>query len=345
MRRGKFAILILAALAASPAVAAPASQTQPGARAEPDPAAAIETELVAFGAWINRANAIQQRSQGLVMGLGPAVQQINASGAPAGERMARIRTALQQALSAADASAAEFEALDTPAFPGIDLPDELRPAALKQRMLELTRSQRSLIADLLRALDTSVADPAAFRSAVEGLFRSITAIYDSQILLARATMESAPRDSSERAIHSFEVALLRGMYRLFRAYSPFEPAIDRTLSADLAALAGEIDGQIRSGEVFLTAELAEVESELADGDVEGSEAALLRRAIAAISISRDYFEPARRLSAHFRALSQSLRGQILTEATLASVVAPLRQFRVDMDAVAMRQNQIIAATP
>lgn len=64
-----------------------------------------------------------------------------------------------------------------------------------------------------------------------------------------------------------------------------------------------------------------------------------------ISITRDYFPVARRLSAHFRSLSQSLRGQALTEEALSRVIAPFRQVRIDMDAVTVRQNQMLAATP
>lgn len=343
-RRGAL-ILLLAIFSATPAAAAPASQEPPGGQVQADADAAVEMQLTAFANWLNRANAIQMRSQGLLMGLGPTLRQINASDASASERDGSMRALLQQALTATESVGVEFEALDTPAFPEIDLPEELRPVALKRQMLELNRSYRSLIADLLRAVDVGMSNPAAFATAVQGLFRNVAAIYDSQILLARATMESAPQDSSERAIHALEVASLRGMYRLFRAYSPFDPAVDEGLPADLDALAREVDAQVRNGETRLAAELAEMEGELAAENAESSRAALLRRAIATISIGRDYLPPARRLAAHFRALAQSLRGQVLTEAALARVFPPFRQFRTDMDAVAMRQNQAMATAP
>ncbi len=300
---------------------------------------------MAFGAWVNRANAVQLRSQGAMMGLGPAIQQINASGAAPTERLSRMRTVLQQALAVVEASGAQFEELDTPEFPLLDLSEDLRPLALKRQMLVLNHSQRGLLVDILHAFEVGMANPATFRESVQSLFRNIAAIYDSQILLARARMESAPRDSSERAILSFELSLLRGMYRLLRAYSPFDRVVDRGLPADVAALADDIDAQIQNGETRLAAELAALEGELAGGDIDNGRAALLRRTIAVISITRDYFPAARRLSAHFRALSQSLRGQVLTEALLSQVVGPLRQFRFDMDAVTTRQNQVLAATP
>jgi hypothetical protein len=342
---GGLLLLLLAFIGLSPAAARQASAGQSDVAAQAGTEAAAEAEVAAFAAWLNRANAIQLRSQAQIMGLGPAVQQINASGAPAAERVRRIRAILQQALTAIEAMRAEFEALDAPDFPGIDLPPELRPAALKRQMLQLNRDHRSLIAELLRAVEAGAANPGAFPTAVQGLFRSIAAIYDSQILFARATMESAPRDSAERAIYSFEVAYLRGMYRVFRAYSPFNPVVDRALPADLIALADEVDTQIRDGEAHLAAELAAMERELAGEAAQARRAPLLRHAIATMSISRDYFPVARRLAAHFRELAQSLRGQALTEGVLSRVVVPMRQFRVDMDAVSIRQNQALAAAP
>ncbi len=338
-------LVLLAIFSATPAAAAPASQDQPAAQVPADPDAAAEEEVTAFVVWLNRANTIQMRSQALIMGLGPAVQQINASGGAAAERTGRIRAVLQQALTEAEAAGAAFEALDTPDFPWIDLPEELRPVALKRQMLQLNRDQRRLIGDILRTLDVDSSNPVASRAAMQSLFRNIASIYESQILLARATVESAPQDSSERAINSVEVAALRGMYRIFRAYSPFDSVVDRGLPADLSALADEVDAQIRIGETRLAAELADMEGVLADQNGEGGRPALVRRAIAAISIGRDYFPPARRLAAHFRALAQSLRGQALMADSLAHVVGPLRQFRTDMDAVAMRQNQAMAAAP
>lgn len=278
MGRARFSLLILAAFAATPAVATPTRPEQPAAStADADTNAALEAQVTAFGAWLNRANAIQLRSQGTMMSLGPAIQEINASGALPRERLSRMRTVLREGLAIVEAVGAEYEGLDTPDFPMLELPEELRPSALKRQMQVLNRSQRGLLADLLHALDVGVTNPATLRSSIQSLFRSIAAIYDSQILFARAIMESAPRESSERTVHSIELYLLRGMYRLFQAYSPFDRVVDQQLPADLAALADDVDAQIRNGETFLAEELADLEEQRAAADADDSRAALIRR--------------------------------------------------------------------
>lgn len=333
----------LATLAVAPAAPAmPAGQDQPGASTHAVSDAALEAQVTAYAAWLNRANAVHLGAQGRLMALGPAIQQINASGATAAEKTRQLRALLQEILAALDAAGAEFESLDTPDFAALDLAD-LQPAALKRQMLQLNRDYRGLIADLLRAADIGPGNPEALNAALQRLSASIASIYESQILLARAAVAASLPDSSEHAINSMEVINLRAMYRLFRGYSPSRPAVDQALPADLTAFADELERHIGNGETRLEAELSDLERERAGEG--GASASLLRRSIAAISLSREYFPIARRLLAHLRALSRSTRGQVLTRPVIAEAVIPFRQFRMAIDEVAMRQNQVLANAP
>jgi hypothetical protein len=335
--------LLLLALLASPQVVATAFAGQSGGGTQANPDAEVGAQLIAYAEWLNRANQVQLRSTGQIMSLGPAMQQINASGASDAVTRPRLRALLEGSLAEIRAARTDLDALDTPDFPALQLPQELSAAGMKQQMLHLNQNYIDLLNPLLRLTQAGPTNASELRSTMQGLLSQVGSIYDSQILFARATMETAPHNSSDRMIHGFEVSNLRAMKRVVDALSPFNPRVDPGLSTDLVAVAGELEVQIRNAETWLTAELADMERELASATSE-SRRALVRRAIAISLMSRDYFPVARRLAVHIRNSAASVRGRIITQTVAATIFQPFRQFRIDIDAVAIRQNQAAAGS-
>lgn len=334
-----FSFLIVAAFVAAPAAAVPTRTDPRAAEAQPDPLARLNGELTTFGTWLTRATEIELRVQQQLAGLYPALQQGQTSGEQG------IRAYVRRALTEIDAADAELGALELPQLEVLPLPDEMRPATLVAQVRRLNRDIRAVFAGIPPLLDSAGSDPAAFTAGARRLYANMRLIFESQIVLLRAQQAATQRDDVTWEVIGFEVTMLRAAHRIFGAYDPFQASVDRTLSADVVALADELDGNLREARRKLQAELARDQEDLAQAERRGDRAAVrtLQRLIRLTEITADYFPLAERLSAHLRDSAGLLRDRPLSLELLTRVFMPLREMRAALDALTLRHTRELAA--
>lgn len=345
MQRGKSAILILAAFTTSPLAAAPTPPERPPASVVQEPLMRAHAELQRYGQWLVRVTEIERRVQQQLMGLQPAWQQAMSRPWPQGH--AAMREYVRGALAQIDAANAEVAALALPRLEMLELPEDVRPAAMTTQVVRLNGDIRAVIADFLPMMDAMSSNPGAVEPVGVRILGNMRLVFASQLVLIRAQQAVTPREDPEWELAGFEIGFLRGAQRVFQAFDPFRPEVDRTLSTDLIAIAEELEANIESADRKVAADVAEMDAEVAAAERQADEnqTRVLRRARAVLAINRDYLPIARRLSAHLRQGADLVRGQIVTPELLTRVFAPLREVRAGFDEVSLRQARAVAETP
>jgi hypothetical protein len=346
MLRWTSILLALAVAAASPAAAVPTPSDRPGAEIASDPLARIDADMVRYGAWLQRANEIEVRVQQQLTGMYPALQQMQASGGSLDERTGRFRAYIQRAVAEIDAADVEVGALELPRLTGLELPEDLRPATIVIEVRRLNRDIRALLDDFLPLIDAIHSNPQAIQAGATRLYANMRLVFESQIVLLRARQAATPRDDSTWEALSFELSFLRAAFRVFRAYDPFEPRVDRTLPDDLITLADELDGNLRQAREKLDAELAGFNRNLADAEQRGDETRVvaLRRVVRVMATIGDYFPFVEQLSTHLREAAGLVRGRPLSQALLTRIFTPLRAVRAGFDQITQHQARLLADT-
>lgn len=341
MRRLRTVLLLIAACFAWPAVAVP---TLPPESEAPVTTAAIDAEMQAYGEWMARLLAMQAPVQEQLMALGPAWQSAQAGGTTLRQLVERVRPTIARTLAVIDAAITEIEALERPEFVSLDLPEDVRPAAIAREILAVNRQIRTAIDGFTPLLDAiQNEDRAAVEASGTRLLAGFGLVFESQVVLARASQAATPRDDPSWALGNFELLFFRTGARLFAAWKPFEPPrVDEALPADMIALADELEANAERGAQRLDAELESYVAELADAQERGdaSSAMVLRRSIAAFTVTRGYFPLSRELAAILRAEAALVRGQPATQESTIRFFGRLRPIRVRMDEIG---RQAVAA--
>lgn len=346
MFRGTSFLLALTVVAAAPAAAVPTTSERPGAEIASDPVARIDADMVRYGTWLQRANEIEARVQQQLTGMYPALQQMQAASGSFEERTGRFRAYIQRAVAEIDAADAEIGALELPRLTTLELPEDLRPATIITQIRHLNRDMRALLADFLPLIDAIHSNPRAVEAGAMRLYANLRLIFESQIVLLRARQAATARDDTNWEVLSFELSFLRAALRIFRAYDPFEPRIDRALPDDLIALADELDGNLRQAREKLVAELAGLNRNLAEAERrgDGTQATALRRVVRVMETIGDYFPLVEQLSMHLREGAGLVRGRPLSQALLTRIFMPLRAIRGGFDQITLHQARLLADT-
>ncbi len=344
MRRGKFAILILAALAATPAASAPTTPARPSADIPRDPVAVLDVEMRRYGQWLTRVMEIEGRVQQQLMGLQPAWRQ--AMDSPRAEGMRLMRAYIGNALAVIDAADTEIVATTAPEVPNLDLEEDLLPAAIVPQVRRLNRDIRAVVAGYLPLLDT-FSRPEGTEVAAQNLIGNLRLVFESQLVLLRAAQTTTPREDADWEITGFQISFLRAAERIFRAFDPMRPRLDTALPADLLAIADELDTAVRRADEKLAESIARLDNLVAEAErmADISSAAVLRRSRAVIAIGQDNLPLARQLSVSLRRGAAAMRGRPVTSELLIEIFAPLRTIRVGFDEVALRQSRALAENP
>jgi hypothetical protein len=336
--------LILAALAASPAVAAPTTPERPSANIARDPIAALDSEMSLYGQWLARVMAVEQRVQQQLIGLQPVWQQ--GMNLPPGEGIPRLRAYIRNALAAIDAADAEVATIAGPALPHFELPEDLRPPAIIRQVRQLNRDIRAVVAGYLPLID-SFSHPQQTEAAARNLVGSLRLVFVSQLVMARAAQTATPRDQAEWEIAGFQISFLRAAERIFSAFDPMQNRIDASLPADLMAIADELDAAVARAREKLTDSLGTLDRLVTEAErlAEISSVAVLRRARTVIALGRDSLPLASQLAASLREGAAIARGRQITPELLIRIFAPLRAIRTGFNEIAMRQSRAMAESP
>lgn len=309
-------------------------------------AATIEAEMMAFGEWLLRLNEIVAPMQEKLAGLYPSWEAARAGRGGYGTVVQHMRSVVAQSLASADAVIVRLEALETPDFPALDLPDDVKPAAIRRETLSLAREIRDIVAGFNPVLDAIAAnDPEAMERAGLRLLASVRLVFESQATLRRASLAATPRDDWAWEVTNLELLYFRTGALIFEAWRPLEPPrIVPRLADDMLALAAELEANARRGDAKIDADLAEWRTALTEAErsAESNQAGVLRRAIALGLASRDYLAISRDVATILRSQAPQFRGRSVTQGLLVGFFRPLREIRVRMEAVARRMAAVIA---
>lgn len=333
-------LMLLTAAALALPSPAPASPTVSQSQAD-----TVAGELPAFGAWLGRANAIHEPVQADLGGLGERWQQLQSIGYRRGG--AEFRAAVDRSLALIAQARAQAEAIDTPAFASLEMPDDIHPATIRRNMIRTYDELGVAIGQFIPLADAfGSGDAAAVTAAGRRLFASLRVVLDTQVLLRRASLGAIPPEEAAWEVTNIEYLYIRTMGRLFEGVEQkMEGRPDPSLSADLLALADEFEATAGRGSEKLEAQIAEL-GESADAlEIVGDRAGLdvVRRAARVSAALRPAFPIARRVAALLRAGVGSDRSRPPSMADINALVGGLRSVRGELDAVTHEENAALAA--
>jgi len=324
-------LLLLAALvSAAPATAAPTLT------AAPPSAATVDAEQAAMGRWLRRLVEIEQPVQTSLAGLQGGVQA--AMNAPdIGRAAVAFRSTIERLLVTVDEADARLAELDTPEFPALGIPPDLRPAAIKRAMLQMNAAVRTGFQSYLPVIDAVARrDITAARAASARSMTSMRQMLDLQLLLARASQAPFPQNWSMWNMLEMPVLYSRTAVRIASAWpGPWTARDGAALARDLRGLADELDRTAENGVAKAAAELAEANAILAEAERRGdsSIAAVMRRRILVITHGQAFFPLSRDFAAVLRRIAAGAGNRPLSDRILVEAFLQLTPIRDRMQAV------------
>ena len=335
-----FALAVLLASVA-PAEATPTLQTPPASEELASPSA-LEAELSAFGRWLVRVGEIQTPLNAALAGLHG--QSLGAT--QSAEGAARFRQAIADILTLADRIDAQLVALETPAFTLLDLPADLQPVAIVQNMRQLNAQTREVARSFTPLLEAVARnDMADMVEASRRLMGSLQLLIRSQLLMMRASLAATPSGTSAWDAINVQVLFFRSAGRILDAWpSNGMVGTDRSLAADLRALAAELDEAAQAGTTKLAVELENHSAELDAAEREGDEAriSIFRRTQAVLQVDGEMFPLANDLAGVLRRHAAELRGGQVTAQSITRVFQQLQPIRRRIDEIILRESAALA---
>lgn len=344
-------LLLVAAAAAliasgGPAAAVPTTEEQrvPATGSEPEVERAA-AEMEAYGNWLLRIGQLQAPANQALQDLHGAWQNAAASG-----DMRRtgptVRAVVGRTLELLDQADAQLAAVETPDFPSLDLPDDLRTAALLAVARQTNRQVRAAIESAVPMLEAFERDDRrATEAALLRMVDALLQVLESQVALGRASLAATPREESTWEMTNIDLLTARTGARILAVLPAVQAGTgDPELGSDLVRFADELETSAGAGEQKLDAELAELAAALAEAEVARDRASqtILRRAIAALRAGRRLFPLAHSFAGTLRRESARLRGGANLEAVRA-VSSALRETRWEIDRIGIDVAAAVAS--
>lgn len=326
-------VLTLATLLACSVVPASAQPHE-----QPTEAATLLAETEAFGAWLMRFNAIEAPLLAEFQRLGP--EWTAATSGWTEQHRAGLRAYAARVAAIVSETNARLAALDRPDFPNLEAGAELSTSALIETMIRNNRELQAVVEGMIPLhIAAGRNDRQAALRAAEQLVSGIRGVIRSQILLARASQATTPVEHPYWHSIQFHLVFLRVGDRLMSAApNAITGTRDMALSANLAAMATELESNARAGNEKADTMLASL-TELLSG-AQGVEAQGLRRQIDLIRTTRANFPLSLEFAELLRRTAASLRDGRVENARTTSEQYPA--FRQRMDAITNAENAVLA---
>ncbi|HEY0013187.1 MAG TPA: hypothetical protein VGB79_10090 [Allosphingosinicella sp.] len=341
----QLAAAFAAVTSAAPAEAVPSSRVKAEAPSQSEPETIrAAAEFEAYSAWLLALDRSQASANEAVQSLQGAWQAAIAT-ADSRRAAATFRPAVARAIEALDAAHADLAAVETPDFPLLDLPEDLRTAPLLAVFRQSNRDLRTGIEGFYPMVDAlQRRDQSGFDAAVDRLMGAFRIVMLSQATMLRASLAATPRDESSWEVVNIQLLAANASVRLMTAW----PAIqsrrpDPSFAPDMLAIAEQLDGHAAEGARKLETELIAISADLADAEAARDSAStfLLRRGVAALVATRQIFPPARTLAATLRERAPQLRGAIDLQA-VAALSSAIRAARLEFERVATEEVEAVA---
>lgn len=334
---------LLAGLLAFAVPAAPAVAAQKDEAPNID---AVQADLAAYGAWLNQAMVTDRPVQEALTSFGDRWQATFARGVnPAA--VAEMRREIAALVAVVDRSYAELEALPIPTISTLPLDADLLPSALMRDLKAVNRQVRALVESFGPILDGIARnDERATYRALSGTIGGARLLYQTHATMTRASMAVIPRDESIWNMSDVGLLFFRAGGRVLAAWPADSVAgTDRSLAADLRAIAAELEATSAQGEQRLAAEIEADRVELAEAERQRDRplAAILHTGIRVGEIDSEIFVQGRRLAAILRTGADRFRDGRVTLESLGEFFGLMVPVKERLDAIALEESAALAA--
>ena len=318
--------------------------------AAPSPAPAAErvnAEMAAYGAWLERTNAIQAPVTAAIRGMQGRWQAAFA-GRDIEAAIAAYRPVLAEINAAADRANADYAAMPTPEFTALDLPPDTQPRALISEMVRLNGQVKDFVRSyepMFEALRRN--DLAAVQRAGRQMIRGLNLILESQIVMTRAGLGATSRDDPSWEMQNVQLLYFRAAARVLASWPEnLVSATDRSLPGDLRTLAGLLEGSVASGTERLERELATMRPQLADAQRrnDAARAAVLRRAVAVYDVDREIFTAGRELAGLLRTHAERMNDGRVDLNRITDAFRDMQGIRRRFDDIIVREAAALSGT-
>ncbi|NYT39920.1 hypothetical protein HZY97_04070 [Sphingomonas sp. R-74633] len=303
---------------------------------------AVQTEMAAYGAWLVRLDAANQEATNELQNIQSEWRA--AAKAPAAQAVARFRPVVARAKVKVAEARLRVRALDTPAFPALDLDADSSTPALVAQVLKLY-DRIDMLLDSFGPMLTAMArnDAQATISAASQMLDAAQLLLDTQAILINAGLATADREMG-----SYQVGLLQ--VRIFQAASRSMGAAklamvgkqDPGLARDLERFATEIDAASREGKAVMTAKLAQWDVLTKTGDSDAVQ--VLRRTSAVLRVDLKLFDATPAYTAVLRATAAHARAGRLAIGDISAVSRAFGEIRNLINEISTQENAAMAGS-
>lgn len=306
----------------------------------------INAEMVAYGQWMERLNAIQQPVMDVLVALQPAWQAaMKQQGAGAGDS---FRPLVDQAVDRIEAADAALAVLDQPVFTQLELDQDVTPQAMVDDTRELNRQIRTLMLNFLPLIDAMTRrDEQAGTSAARQMLDSMRLLLSAREKMARAALASTPRDEGAWHITHAELLYAETMSLIgTRLDLDAGDKPDLAFAEALTAMAVRIEQAMMEGESEADATLEQwnvTAAELENSD-QPNGASAVQRAISVITVGREIFAIVARLAPILRAGAEHCRTRPVTITHTGAMMAQIRPIGIAINEVGIRVGRSLAGT-
>lgn len=304
---------------------------------------AVEEEMAAYGAWLVRLDTANQEATTELQNIQTGWETV--SHAPVAQATVQFRPILARAKAKVAEARTRVRALDTPAFPALELDADSTTPVLVAQVLKLY-DRIDVLLDSFEPMLAAMArnDMQATLNAAEQMLDSAQLLLDTQALLLNAGLATADRETG-----TYQVALLQ--VRVFQSTSRVMSAAklvmrgkqDPALAKDLERFAAEIDSAASDGKAAMTGTLKEWEA-LIKGGGDSNAVMVLRRSSAVLRVDLQLYDATPAYSAALRTAAAKARAGRLGVNDISVVTDAFGAVRDLINRISAQENAAMAGS-
>lgn len=302
----------------------------------------LQTEMAGYGAWLQRLDAANAEATAELQNIQGEWRA--AARMPAAEAIAQFRPVVAQAKAKIAEARLRVRALDTPAFPALELDADATPPALIAQVLRLY-DRIDMLLDSFGPMLIAMAknDVKAAMSAVEQMIDAAQLLLDTQAVLTNASLATTDREMGAYQVILIQVRIYQAASRAMGAAKlMMRGRQDPALAADLIHFADEIDAASVEGRRVMTAKLAQWDAVTKTGDSDAVK--VLRRTSAVLRVDLQLFDATPAFSAVLRATAAKASGSNLVPSDITAISNAFTQIRNLINTISTQENAAMAGS-
>ncbi len=311
----------------------------------PEPEAdlkAIQGEMEAYGAWLVRLDAANQEATAELQSI--QTEWRAASQAGAAQASASFTPVIARAKAKVAEARKRVQALDTPAFPALELDAQSATPALVAQVLKLYDRIDMLLDSfppMLRAMERR--DMQATLTAAAQMLDAGQLLLDTQALLLNAGLATADRELGAYQVGLVQVRVFQSASRMMSAAKlVMHGKQDPGLAQDLERFAGDIDAAGKEGKAVMTGKIEKWEALTKTGDSDALR--VLRRSTAVLRVDLKLYDALPGYTATLRATAAKARAGRLVIGDIGTVVDAFSRIRDLINLISTQENAAMAGS-